>query len=111
MRVLHLYPLCFNSSTRQHKSAATVATKTKYRTREMDLQKVPLVTTLLRASRDADEELLRSVLRDILINGIPSQDLNAEDNSGRVSIDARAGERKCACSGVKMRALLYYIHK
>lgn len=51
----------------------------------MDLQKVPLVTTLLRASRDADEELLRSVLRDILINGIPSQDLNAEDNSGRVS--------------------------
>lgn len=52
----------------------------------MNLQKVPLVTTLLRASRDADEELLRSVLRDILINGIPSQDLNAEDNSGRVSI-------------------------
>lgn len=84
--VTYLCPLCFNSSTRQQQSAATEVTTTKYRTRKMDLQKVPLVTTLLRASRDADEELLRSVLRDILINGIPSQDLNAEDNSGRVSI-------------------------
>lgn len=51
----------------------------------MSLQKVPLVTTLLRASRDADEELLRTVLRDILLNGIPSKDLNSDDNSGRVS--------------------------
>lgn len=51
----------------------------------MDLQQVPLVTTLLRASRDADEDLLRIVMRDILLNGIPAQDLNAEDNSGRVS--------------------------
>lgn len=109
MRALHLCPLCFNSSTRQHKSAATAATTTKYRTREMDLQKVPLVTTLLRASRDADEELLRSVLRDILINGIASQDLNAEDNSGRVS--RCVGGRKCGYSGVRLAQKTYrHIH-
>ena len=52
----------------------------------MNLQKVPLVTTLLRASRDADEDLLKTVLRDMLINGISSTDLNADDNSGRVSV-------------------------
>lgn len=46
---------------------------------------MPPVTTLLRAARDADEDLLRAVLREILLNGIASEDLNAGDVSGRVS--------------------------
>lgn len=46
---------------------------------------MPLVTTLLRAARDADEELLETVLKEIAQIGINSADLNAVDCSGRVS--------------------------
>lgn len=43
------------------------------------------VTTLLRASRDADEELLDNVLKEIAEFGMNREDLNAVDCSGRVS--------------------------
>ena len=52
----------------------------------MSLEQVPNVTTLLRASRDANEYLLKEVFRDILENGISKENLNATDKSGRVSI-------------------------
>lgn len=51
----------------------------------MNLDKVPLVTTLLRASRSQDETTLRQVLENILRNGINEADLNTADCSGRVS--------------------------
>lgn len=51
----------------------------------MNLEKVPLVTELLRASRDANEILLKDVFRQILEEGISKEDLNITDKSGRVS--------------------------
>lgn len=51
----------------------------------MNRDKVPLVTTLLRASRSQDEDTLRQVLENIIRNGISEAELNAEDCSGRVS--------------------------
>lgn len=53
---------------------------------KMSVQKVPLITTLLRASRNQDEDLIKYVLQHILTNGISEEDLNAVDCSGRVSI-------------------------
>lgn len=47
---------------------------------------VPLITTLLRASRNQDEELIKNVLQHIITEGITVEDLNATDASGRVSI-------------------------
>lgn len=44
-----------------------------------------LVSTLLRAARDANEELIKACLRDIIINGVTSEKLNSVDKSGRVS--------------------------
>lgn len=52
----------------------------------MNLEQVPMVSTLLRAARDANELLLKEALRDILINGITKEDLNSTDKSGRVSV-------------------------
>lgn len=46
---------------------------------------VPLITTLLRASRNQDEELIKNVLHHIVTEGISVDDLNATDASGRVS--------------------------
>lgn len=54
----------------------------------MNLEKVPLVTELLRASRDANEILLKDVFRQILEEGISKEDLNITDKSGRVSLDS-----------------------
>lgn len=51
----------------------------------MNKDKVPFVTTLLRASRSQDEDTLRQVLENILRNGMNETELNAEDCSGRVS--------------------------
>lgn len=51
----------------------------------MNQDKVPFVTTLLRASRGQDEDTLRQVLDNILRNGMNEAELNAEDCSGRVS--------------------------
>lgn len=51
----------------------------------MNKDKVPFVTTLLRASRSQDEDTLRQVLENILRNGMNEAELNAEDCSGRVS--------------------------
>lgn len=52
----------------------------------MSVQKVPLITTLLRASRNQDEDLIKYVLQHILANGMSEEDLNAVDCSGRVSV-------------------------
>lgn len=54
---------------------------------KMSLDQVPVVTTLLRASRDANELLLKECFQHILENkhGITSKELNATDKSGRVS--------------------------
>lgn len=54
-------------------------------TNVMSIQKIPLITTLLRASRNQDEELMQCVLENILTNGMSEEDLNAADCSGRVS--------------------------
>lgn len=51
----------------------------------MSLDQVPLVPTLLRASRDGNELLLKDVFKQILENGLNKEDLNATDKSGRVS--------------------------
>lgn len=58
---------------------------TKQRLPAMNDQRVPLITTLLRASRNQDEELIKNVLQHIITNGISEEDLNASDASGRVS--------------------------
>lgn len=52
----------------------------------MSMEQVPTVTTLLRASRDANEYLLKEVFRDILENGISRENLNSTDRSGRTAI-------------------------
>lgn len=49
------------------------------------VDRLPLVTTLLRASRDGNDVLIKSALRDIIINGITKEELNSTDKSGRVS--------------------------
>ncbi|XP_055708315.1 uncharacterized protein LOC129804753 isoform X2 [Phlebotomus papatasi] len=58
----------------------------RLRTLRMNLEQVPMVSTLLRAARDANELLLKEALRDILINGITKEDLNSTDKSGRTAI-------------------------
>lgn len=52
---------------------------------KVNIQKIPLITTLLRASRNQDEDIIKFVLDSILTNGISEEDLNAVDCSGRVS--------------------------
>lgn len=52
----------------------------------MSLEQVPIVSKLLRASRDGNELLLKECFTEILENGISPKDLNATDKSGRVSI-------------------------
>lgn len=52
----------------------------------MSLEKDPPVTTLLRAAREADEDLLKVVFRKILIDGISKEALNSTDRSGRTAI-------------------------
>lgn len=51
----------------------------------MSIEKIPTITTLLRASRCHDEEILQMVLERIIKNGINEEDLNATDCNGRVS--------------------------
>ncbi|XP_055690655.1 uncharacterized protein LOC129794076 isoform X2 [Lutzomyia longipalpis] len=58
----------------------------RLRTLRMNLEQVPMVSTLLRAARDANELLLKEALRDILINGVTKEDLNSTDKSGRTAI-------------------------
>ncbi|XP_053673028.1 uncharacterized protein LOC128723325 [Anopheles nili] len=58
----------------------------RIRALRMSLEQVPTVTTLLRASRDANEYLLKEVFRDILENGISKDNLNSTDRSGRTAI-------------------------
>lgn len=47
---------------------------------------MPQVSVLLQAARNSDENLLRDVLRDILLNGTSADDLNVADSSGRVNM-------------------------
>ncbi|XP_053687844.1 uncharacterized protein LOC128737266 [Sabethes cyaneus] len=58
----------------------------RIRALRMSMEQVPTVTTLLRASRDANEHLLKEVFRDILENGISRENLNSTDRSGRTAI-------------------------
>lgn len=51
----------------------------------MNIEKIPLVTTLLRTARDTDEDLMRVVLHEIIVNSPNDVDINATDRSGRVS--------------------------
>ncbi|XP_058067231.1 uncharacterized protein LOC131216693 [Anopheles bellator] len=70
-----------------HKSDAKSPTlSSRIRALRMSLEQVPTVTTLLRASRDANEYLLKEVFRDILENGISKENLNSTDRSGRTAI-------------------------
>lgn len=52
---------------------------------KMSLDQVPVVTKLLRASRNCNEMLLKDCFKEILECGISSKDLNSTDKSGRVS--------------------------
>ena len=52
---------------------------------KMASDKLPLVTALLRACRDGNELLIKQALRDVIVNGITPEELNATDKSGRVS--------------------------
>lgn len=62
----------------------------------MNIDKLPLVTTLLRASRSQDDETLRHTLETILRNGISEAELNAQDCSGRVSCLEHSEHFSCA---------------
>lgn len=50
----------------------------------MNIEKTPLVTSLLRASKNADKEQLQKVMRSIVEHGITKNDLNSVDQNGRV---------------------------
>uniref|UniRef100_A0A336L654 CSON005377 protein n=1 Tax=Culicoides sonorensis TaxID=179676 RepID=A0A336L654_CULSO len=67
-------------------SASTIQSTSRLKAFKMNLEKVPLVTELLRASRDANEILLKDVFRQILEEGISRDDLNITDKSGRTAI-------------------------
>lgn len=49
------------------------------------VDRLPMVTMLLRACRDGNEVLIKAALRDVIINGITKEQLNLTDKSGRVS--------------------------
>lgn len=63
----------------------------------MSIDKVPIVTTLLRASRSQDEDTLRQVFESILKNGVSEIELNADDCSGRVSVHNSIASQKHIC--------------
>lgn len=52
---------------------------------KMSVANIPTITTLLRASRNQDEDILNMVLQNIIKNGVSEADLNATDCNGRVS--------------------------
>ncbi|CAO1402334.1 unnamed protein product [Diamesa serratosioi] len=52
----------------------------------MSLDQVPVVTKLLRASRNCNEMLLKDCFKEILDCGISSKDLNSTDKSGRTAL-------------------------
>lgn len=49
------------------------------------VDRLPLVTTLLRACRDGNEIQIKAALRDVIIKGATKEELNLTDKSGRVS--------------------------
>lgn len=51
----------------------------------MSTDQLPLVTALLKASRNQDEDTLRYILSSILKKDAPDENVNAVDCSGRVS--------------------------
>lgn len=51
----------------------------------MSIRKIPLITTLLRASRNQDDDVLHLTMENMETDGINEDDLNATDCSGRVS--------------------------
>lgn len=55
------------------------------RLKKMSIDQLPIVTTLLRASRNQDEDTLRFLLSSVRAKGEYDEDVNAVDCSGRVS--------------------------
>lgn len=49
------------------------------------VDRLPLVTTLLRACRDGNEMLIKTAMRDVIMNAATKDELNLTDKSGRVS--------------------------
>lgn len=52
----------------------------------MNIEKIPLVTSLLRASKNGDKGQLLLVMNSITKNGITKNDLNSVDKNGRVKM-------------------------
>lgn len=74
-----------NKTTSKRKLKAHQTRRGSSAVRMSAMDQLPLVTTLLRASRDANEILIKAALRDIIVNGITKEELNSADKSGRVS--------------------------
>lgn len=55
------------------------------------VDRLPLVTTLLRACRDGNEVLIKTAMRDVIMNAATKDELNLADKSGRVSESERGG--------------------
>lgn len=51
----------------------------------LPVDRLPGVSTLLRASREGNEVLLKSALREVIVNGASKEEINMTDKSGRVS--------------------------
>ncbi|XP_058838565.1 uncharacterized protein LOC131694135 isoform X2 [Topomyia yanbarensis] len=77
-------PVQIGGSSKSDVKSPTLSSR--IRALRMSMEQVPTVTTLLRASRDANEHLLKEVFRDILENGISRENLNSTDRSGRTAI-------------------------
>lgn len=49
------------------------------------VDRLPLVTKLLRACRDSNEILIKAALREVILCGATREEINLADKSGRVS--------------------------
>ncbi|XP_063697870.1 serine/threonine-protein phosphatase 6 regulatory ankyrin repeat subunit B-like [Culicoides brevitarsis] len=75
-----------STASKADSTASSIQSTSRLKAFKMNLEKVPLVTELLRASRDANEILLKDVFRQILEDGIKKDDLNITDKSGRTAL-------------------------
>lgn len=50
----------------------------------MEIEKTPLVTSLIRACKSVNKDEMAQIIRSIKDNGITKKDLNSVDNNGRV---------------------------
>ncbi|KAJ6640541.1 Ankyrin repeat domain-containing protein 33B [Pseudolycoriella hygida] len=70
--------------TREYKTFSVLSSN--YRKRIMNIEKTPLVTSLIRACKNADLDELIKVKESICRNGITPKDLNSVDNNGRTAL-------------------------